>query len=448
MRKIEQSALALSEVTSEVETLHPRPLNQHFSNEVIFIRQLIENLLGVLGSSPESWLVNRPWIELQTIEKDLASFLDIWIDQSAILSRKGHQEAFEKATNEGLTQHLQELLHQLQNAQNLKIILERQVIYAEYKETARNHNPQTHSPNQSTTKSTYENFRDGVSLNLRRILGLPSGLTWVMYKLSFTERTYKEHIVEFTSALLQATALFGINYTSIQALLANNPELALNPVAGALTSAGWKLLTGYIERANNAFFVQGINYDPVREFALNQKFFLLSTFTHSIIIGLTVQLATRGVEGFTPDIILHTAWNSFLGIFAKAVPLMLISKHQIKSYEVEDSESQRHSKWKTIAFNFLFSVTYQAIKTIHFFQLQFLNLDVVFVVLGLMGVSYELGKWLFQGSREVAAPGTKMTRLEYKLNRFKQAVTPLTGATPRPTRTCRTLFIFPNRNEP
>lgn len=274
----------------------------------------------------------------------------------------------------------------------------------------------------------------------RNFYGIPNGISWVMYKLSFTDRTVKEHAVELSSAVVQAAGLYLINYSILSEQLAAQPELLLHPERAALVAASWKLLTGYIERANNAFFAQGNNWGPIHEFSMNRKFALSGAYVHSIIIGVTVQLGAHGFDGLTSAILAHTAWNSFLGLFAKAEPLILISKHQTKKAEVDDSESLHHSKWLTIVLNFAFAMTYQAIKAVHFYEFEFLNISTVFVVLGLGGLSYEIIKFVREGRNQVATKDGHITRFTYKWMRFKNRVSSLSRK--KSERACQTLLTI------
>lgn len=441
MEELSQLAIAVDREKSPPNALTTNT-DSEFQRRLQMLRSRLAELSGVITSANGNWLERLPWRQLSDWLDQLSEFSHFWRERAPLIYRLAHHTPPLPNFDRKLYEQVQRIVRIGEEAQSAKLLIERLALDISYSP-----HPQNGASIQGESLAvdqpqapTQSRFRQA-DLRLRHLFGLPNGLSWIMYKLSFTERSIHEHVIEFGSALIQASITYGINYASIAAKLAENPELYLNPSAGAAVSATWKLLTGYIERANNAFFVQGVNYDPISEFTTNRSFFMLSAYAHSLLIGVTVQLAVRGLAGFTPDILLHTAWNSFLGLFAKAVPLMLIAKHQRKHYEVEDTSSLHHSKWKTIAFNFLFGIGYQSLKAVHFYQINFWDLDVVFVVLGLAGLGYELGKWIHAGTQEVATQTGTLTRSQYRFYKFTQALS--IGQEVKKKRTCRTLFLFP-----
>lgn len=277
-----------------------------------------------------------------------------------------------------------------------------------------------------------------LGVRMRHALGLPNGISWIMYKLSFTDRTIHEHVVELTSAAVQAATLFAINFVILVQKNSEQPAAALHPEPASIIAASWKFITGYIERANNAFFAQGNNWDPVRKFTMNRRFALSGAYIHSIVIGMTVQLGANGLDGMTEAILAHTAWNSFLGLFAKAEPLLLIAKHQTKKSEVDDSDSQHHSKWRTIALNFVFATVYQATKAVHFYDLDIINIPTIFTVLGLGGLTYEVVKFFSKFHDVVESRDGYMSRGTYEWQRIKSRIA--RAVTKESKATCQSLL--------
>lgn len=195
----------------------------------------------------------------------------------------------------------------------------------------------------SETKSRFKKVLRSMVVHARHFFGLPNGMSWIMYKHSFTKRSKAEHIAELGLASLQSVMVGLMDYFAITLRMHKDPNLQLNALAAALAGASFKFVTGYIGRANNEFFVQGNNFHPEHLFRINRFFFSAAAYMHSLVLGVLLQVAARGLHGMDASVVIHTALNSVLGLFAKAVPLLLIAKHQSKFSVTEDSESVRHT---------------------------------------------------------------------------------------------------------
>ena len=240
---------------------------------------------------------------------------------------------------------------------------------------------------------------ENIWASVRYNLGLPHGISFSVYR---GYENIGKHLPDLTFATLQGYIIGQIIFLTMP----DSYDFAskLGTFASILLL---KAIPSYLDVPNHIFFRQGMNYSKNTLNTTNYKFYILSSFTHSFIISLLVKMldsAFSANEVFMFNDVIFTLWNTSLGIFAKTVPTIMISRKidmdNISSKRPNDTlrtDKLFNTRMKLCLIGILFGT----LKYIHLIEIDFFKLSHVYVTLGLLGFSYEIFKYLLNDEKTV-----------------------------------------------